>query len=47
MIDRKGFNHAISDSDLITNPKLDLPELISQYNETLCTILEKHAPLGF
>ena len=44
-IDHADFNRDIRDSDLITNPKSDLPGLIDQYNETLTTILENHAPL--
>ena len=45
MIDHAHFTRDIRESNLITNPKSDLSGLIDQYNETLRTILEKHAPL--
>ncbi|XP_072033093.1 uncharacterized protein [Amphiura filiformis] len=45
MINHVDFDCDIRNSELITNPKTDLSGLINQYNEILCSILEKHAPL--
>ena len=44
-LDHDSFSNDISQSELITNPSNDLQTLIDQYNSTLKSILEKHAPL--
>ena len=35
----------LTSSELITNPPSDLPDLLTLYNSTLSSILDKHAPL--
>ncbi len=44
-INHEDFACDIMNSDLITKPHSDLPALIDQYNSTLSTVLDKHAPL--
>jgi hypothetical protein len=44
-INQKDFALDVSESDLIKNPKSDLSALIDQYNTTLNSLLDKHAPL--
>ena len=41
----KSFKHDLLLSDLFTNTPLGLNELIACYNQTLTSILDKHAPL--
>ena len=43
-IDVEKFQNDILQSSLITNPPDDVTELIDQYNSTLSTILDAHAP---
>ena len=43
-IDITELQKDIHSSDLVTNPKSNVIELVNQYNETLKTVLDKHAP---
>jgi len=44
-IEIEQFKSDIEKSDLILSPSNDLTELVTQYNSTLKTLIEKHAPL--
>ena len=39
------FKNDIENSDIVQNPAADLTGLVTQYNEILTEILDKHAPL--
>ena len=43
-IDPEQFSSDIDNSDLIINPAESLDELVSQYNNILSGLLDKHAP---
>ena len=44
-IDEKKFQHELSQSPLITSPSSTLDGLVSQYESTLSTLLDAHAPV--
>ena len=39
------FNSDLEKSELCTNPKQDINNLVNQYNSTLISLLDKHAPV--
>jgi hypothetical protein len=45
VIDMEKFKSDITESNLINSPSSDLDELVNQYNSSLKTIMDKHAPL--
>ena len=44
-IDKEKFAQDIQGSDLITDPAEELDDLVNQYNSSLSSILDKHAPV--
>ena len=44
-IDIDKFKSDVQHSNLITSPASDVTTLVNQYNDTLCDILDKHAPV--
>ena len=44
-INLKEFEKDILESDLVTCPSDDINELVKQYNRTLTSLMEKHAPI--
>ena len=44
-INTEAFTEDINNSELITNPATDIHSLVDQYNTTLASILDSHAPV--
>ena len=44
-IDRENLANDIRESNLVQSPPTDVAELVSVYNDTLISFLDKHAPL--